>query len=294
MAAPLEKRMVPCAVCGGTAHELLYPDELGDRIPPVDYNFSRETRATFAIVRCTTCGMIFTNPMPRLEQAYHDTVDQQYLQSVPQRVRTAERAVERLLRYAPAGGRLLDIGCSTGVFLDAASKHFRVEGIELSHWAREIARQKHTVHDTPLPALDLPGTFDVITLFGVIEHLEDPDADLAAISRALKPGGILAIYTGDVDAWLPRVLGKRWWWYQGMHVQYFSRRTCARLLDKHGIDVAGVENYSVYFQMFSLGVSLQRYPLGGLVSRMLAASPWRNSMVELRLSGEMMMYGRRR
>ena len=74
-------------------------------------------------------------------------------------------------------------------------------------------------------------------LIGVIEHFEDPVRELRLIHRVLKPGGLFVIYTGDVDAWLPRLLGKKWWWYPGMHVFYFSLNTSKAMLDKCGFKV---------------------------------------------------------
>lgn len=285
-------RLVPCTVCGGEAHQPLYADELQGRAPPVDYDFSAETRKTFAIVRCRGCGHVFTNPMPSLHGVYEETVDQVYVASEPQRRRTAQSALRAIRAHAP-GGRLLDVGCATGVFLDEAAAFFDVEGIELSEWAATRAARRHTVHRTPLAEFEPREPFDVVTLFGVIEHFDDPHAEIAAAARLLAPGGLIVVYTGDVAAWLPRLMGKRWWWFQGMHLHYFSRRTLSRLLRRCGFEVVAHQTYEVNFQLFSLAKSLSRYSLGRLAAPLLGLRPIRDLMVPLRLSGEMLLLARR-
>ncbi|HVP12325.1 MAG TPA: class I SAM-dependent methyltransferase [Phycisphaerae bacterium] len=289
----IPKRQVPCNLCGSERFAILYPDELGDEAPSVDYNFSRQTRKTFQIVRCDSCGLIFTNPMPSLESVYTETRDETYLRSRAQRLRTAEHVVDLIRRFRP-GGTLLDVGCATGVLLDAASRHFAVEGIELSRWAREEASSRHKVYDRPLADLDLDKQYDVVTLMGVIEHFEDPTREIQAINRVLKPGGLFVLYTGDAEAWLSRLLGKKWWWYQGMHLFYFSRRTCQALLQKCGFTTIRVTTHRTYFQLFSLAVSMRRYWIGSVIEPVMKLPGLRDIMVPLQLSGEMLMFAEKR
>lgn len=291
----IEKTWIPCNLCGGSQFTLLFEDELGDSLPPVDYNFRPETRKTFAIVRCTNCGLIFTNPMPDLHSAYQDVVDPVYLASEKQRHETARHVLRTIRSLAPEGrGRLLDVGCNTGLFLDEAASFFDVEGVELSQWAAEEAAKRHKVHVLPISELDIKAQFDVVTLFGVIEHFDDPMRELQSIARVIKPGGLFVIYTGDVSAWLPRLLGKRWWWYQGMHLFYFSFKTLREMLGRAGFDVIERDNQVVYFQLFSLANSLGRYALGRLLRPILNMPILKDRMISLKLSGEMLVFCRRR
>jgi SAM-dependent methyltransferase len=290
----IEKTWVPCNLCGGNQFKLLFKDELGEDLPKVDYDFRPETRKTFAIVRCLGCGLVFTNPMPDLHDAYQNVIDPIYLASEKQRRETARNVLRRIRHHAPKGGRLLDVGCNTGIFLDEAAKSFEVEGVELSQWAAAEALKRHTVHMVPISELEVPTLFDVVTLFGVIEHFDNPMQELQAIARVLKPGGLFVVYTGDVEAWLPRILGKRWWWFQGMHLFYFSYRTLCMMLKRAGFDVVESANYVVYFQLFSLGKSLKRYALGRLFEPILNLPLLRNRIIGLKLSGEMLTFSRRR
>jgi SAM-dependent methyltransferase len=224
MSTRIGKRLVSCSVCGAQTHSVLYEDELGDDRPPVDYNFSRDTQKTFQIVKCNECGFVYTNPMPMLSGSYVENVDAVYMASTRQRRATARASLKRIVKLKPAG-TLLDVGCAAGLFLDEAAAFYQVEGLELSTWAADLAAAHHPVHRQPLSQLDLHDRFDVITLWGVIEHFEQPRIEMEAVFKALKPGGLVVIYTGDVEAWLPRLLKRRWWWFMGMHLSYFSQRT---------------------------------------------------------------------
>lgn len=289
----VDKNRINCNLCGSDRHDLIYPDELGDQIAATGYDFSERTRRTYAIVRCSSCGLVFCDPMPSLSAAYVNQVDSTYLRSEAQRQITAKRSVAALRRFVP-GGRLLDIGCATGIFLDAASAYFSVEGIELSRWAAEIAGRKHLVHTCPLAKFPQQAEYDVATLWGVIEHFEDPIAELRAIHRLLNPGGLIVIYTGDIDSWLPRLLGKKWWWFQGMHIYYFSLKSLTKMLERVGFEVVFNDLLTVDFQLFSLGISLRRYRIGGLLAPLLNIPLLRNICIPLRLSGEMVVYARKK
>lgn len=288
----IEKSEIPCNVCDSKEFNVIFEDELGITLPPINYNFTPETRKTFRIVKCTSCDFIFTNPMPALSNAYHDSIDEAYLESSSQRLITAKKSMKHIYQFKNSG-TLLDIGCAIGLFLDAAKEKFEVQGLELSRWAADIASKRHFVYSKPLSQLNLVEKFDVITLWGVIEHFENARMELEAIFTALKPGGVVVIYTGDVEAWLPRLLGKKWWWYQGMHLLYFSRRTLTLLLKRIGFEVIQNRNHTLYFQLFSLARSLNRYRVGRLFFSLFNLPFIKNIMIPLTLSGEMILVARK-
>lgn len=288
-----------CPVCGEQSARIAFADELGDVPPTVDYNFSPETRRTLQIVECVGCKHQFVHPLPRLDNLYEENVDPVYLKSEPQRRKSARdwTAIVNYyyeLYFPKSDGRtLLDIGCATGVFLDAASSCFTVEGIELSRWAADLAATRHRVHRMQLSQLGLSRNFDVATLWGVIEHLQSPGTELRAIHQNLMDSGLLFVYTGNRLAWLPRLLGKRWWWYQGMHIQYFSRSTLTRLLNSCGFSVVGERRLPIYFSLASLGQSLNRYQILKPIVWLLQSIPASNLLIKLSLSGEMLIVARK-
>jgi len=231
--------------------------------------------------------------MPNLLDDYVATEDKVYLASREQRIHTARKSVVTIRKYIPAHSRLLDVGCAAGFFLDVAANEFEVEGLELSQWAADHASKNHTVHRKPLSQLNFTEHFDVITMFGVIEHFSNPAEEIAAAQRALKPGGYLFIYTGDVSSLTARVLRKQWWWYQGMHLQYFSQKSLDLLLKRHGFEIVDHRLYPVYFSLQSLAHSLARYPITRPFQSLLSTKPLRRIHIKLVISGEMLAVSRK-
>lgn len=286
---PINKRDVTCNICGCGKYTILFKDELKDSAPKLDYNFTEDTRKTYRIVRCDSCNLIYTNPMPHISSLYEDIVDEVYLESREQRKRTAEKYIQEIRKFKQHGD-LLDIGCSVGILLDIAVKYFNVEGIEMSGWAYSEAIKRHKIYNRPLSELCLQKRYDVVTLFGVIEHFEDPKKEMTSIYNILKPDGLVVIYTGNVDAWFPRLLGKKWWWFQGMHIFYFSKKTCRLLLERCGFDTAMVKTPIAFFQLFSLAIAFRRYKFGKILQPILNFPFVRKLMIPLKLSGEMLLF----
>ncbi|WP_236069338.1 class I SAM-dependent methyltransferase [Citreicoccus inhibens] len=197
---------------------------------------------------CEDCGMLFQWPMrsaQALLQAYQDVEDPLYVAEKDNRYRTFRRVLKEL---GPADSRsLLDVGAYCGYFLDVAREGgFRPEGLELSRWAAGHARQLgFTVHGVPLQELaSRGGTYDVVTLWDVVEHFADPREELAAAFQLVRPGGRVYLSTIDVGSLVARMLGGQWPWLMDMHLFYFARRTLAMLLEEVGFRVTDVRTYT--------------------------------------------------
>ena len=142
-------------------------------------------------------------------------------------------------------GTCLEIGCAYGYFLDEARQRgWQVRGVEPSAHAAREARSRFGLEVseqqfTELPAE--PGSLDAVVLWDVIEHLPNPRETLEAAWAWLRPGGLVAISTGDVDSLSARLHGRDWslmtppW-----HQFYFSRQTMRRMLREVGFDVVRV------------------------------------------------------
>lgn len=283
--SPLSK----CPVCDSKAWNKVYEDELGSTPPTVDYRFSPQTRKTYQVVECCVCTHRYVHPQPKLDGLYEANQDPTYLSSIRQRRRSAQEWVQIVEAFNIEAVSLLDIGCATGVFLDEAAKRYTVEGIELSHWAADVASRSHIVHRKPVSEAQLRSTFDIATLWGVIEHLECPKRELTAINAVLNDYGTLFIYTGNRSALIPRILGKRWWWYQGMHIQYFSDATLSRILAECGFRVIAKRNLPIYFSVRSLGQSLNRYKFAKPLVWLMQRLPTERLLIRVKVSGEMLI-----
>lgn len=240
---------IPCNLCGANDARLLFPNTLADDLRSGSVERYRCTSSGYgrhhAIVRCNRCGLVYASPRggdEAIRQSYEAVVDELYVQERRGRVLTFERNFRPLLALVsePAHPRLLDVGCYAGVFLEIATRHgWDAWGLEPSLWAAEQARQRglRVVTGTLASAGFAPASFDVVTLWDVIEHLTDPKSDLQRVNHLLRPGGIVCIHTIDIGSLMPRLLGPHWPWLMEMHLYYFSRRTLAALLQATGFQV---------------------------------------------------------
>ncbi len=257
---------VPCALCGSDRRAPVYP-ATKDPAPrgPDELACATAPLARYdAVVRCLACGLRYTSPRPSdadLAAGYAAVADQEFLGERHARELTYARLLRSLDRSAArhragdpvpfpprrrgAGLRLLDAGCAMGFFLNQArADGWEVEGIDPSRWAAEYARREFglTVHNAPLDRVDLqPASFDVVTLWDVVEHLPHPVRDLAHLAKALKPGGLFALSTHSIGSLSARLLGPRYPFLMAMHVTHFNRRTIRMLFERAGLRMFRME-----------------------------------------------------
>lgn len=142
-------------------------------------------------------------------------------------------------------GRLLDIGCGIGLFVEvAAQRGWDAWGLDINEhavaWAQDnLSEQVQAGTLADLDAED--GSFDCITMFDVIEHVADPRVELQAAWRALRPGGMLVVLTPDAGAIASRALGSHWLEMKRApeHLQFFSVEGLATLLRHSGFTPLG-------------------------------------------------------
>ncbi|MBS1227015.1 MAG: methyltransferase family protein [Proteobacteria bacterium] len=283
------KHHIPCPICGSADCHELYPDTLGDRLPDFDYDFSPSHRQSFRTVRCEHCGHGYSSPLPAdLYANYVDVEDKEYMRNREQRRMTAVKVLSVIRRFKP-GGALLDVGCATGDFLDVARESYDAEGLELSKWAADVA-SRTGAHIYRQRLSDMPENerYDVVTLWGVIEHFETPQVEIAGINRLLKYGGLLCLWTGDLDSWVARFLGKRWWYVQGQHIQMFTMHSLEKLMQENGFVKKEMSRYPYVMSLRSIAKSLSRYKaIGTLASLLLDNSLLGDVRITLKLPGEM-------
>jgi len=261
---------VACNLCGSDDTELLYPAPPSRKGGSKGITAYRCTSTPYGwhhpIQRCRQCGLVYANPRPdevELRRAYQEVVDPLYLQEEMGRLLTFRRhmrAVEDVVGPFQGGRRLLDVGCYTGLFLQAARERgWEAWGADICRWAVEEARRRGlTVLEGTVKEVSLPEeSFDVVTFWDVAEHLADPRATFAEAWRILKPGGWIAVQTMDIESWPSRLLGPRWPWLMEMHLYYFSPHTLARLLRQVGFVPVETAHLGRYLRLRYLASRLE-------------------------------------
>jgi SAM-dependent methyltransferase len=239
---------VNCNLCGRDDYTVRFPATTDTADPRVDaFRCTHSGYGSHArIVQCRHCGLVYANPRWSPDvvlDAYAAVEDQTYVEERHGRELTFRHHLKRMERVTgpPAGRALLDVGAYIGVFVEvAAAAGWAARGVEPSGWAAaEAQRRGLDVQVGTLATADLtPESFDVITMWDVIEHMVDPAAELDRARRLLRPGGWLVVHTMDIDAPIARLMGDRWPWLMDMHIYYFSGHTLGQMLTEHGYEVA--------------------------------------------------------
>ena len=208
------------------------------------------------LCRCGTCGLVQVRAFPAPHEL-HEIYGEGYFQSENSAemgytdyaadrdliVRTAHRRLKSIERVAPAKGRLLDVGCALGFFLLAAEKGgWDVAGVDISAHAAGYARETLGL-DARAGMLEDTGfeerSFDVLTMWDVVEHVPSPVETLRICAGLLKDGGLVALSTPDIGSRVARLTKARWMGFKlaEEHLYYFSRKTMALALEQAGFEV---------------------------------------------------------
>ena len=228
------------------------------------------------LVRCGGCGFVFRN-LPHIQEQVQEEFDDRYQRPDDERqIQERRRSLYRgfLARYPPASGRnrLLDVGCGTGQFLLLAQAGgWDVVGIEIARAGVEAARRSGlTVHLGSLTTLGLPeSSFDLVTLWNVLDFLPDPVEQARAAHRILAPGGVLVVRVVNLTphAALYRASRLIRWWPRlaaFLARQYFfSPVSFSAWTLRHTLERAGFERIEVVNSLPTRGDPYRTLPRGG-------------------------------
>lgn len=247
---------VSCNLCKTENAKLLFPVK--------DINQRQE--GIFSIVQCNSCGLVYLNPRPTKEEIskfypndYYISQDKQSKLSVPA-LGGAIGRFRKILKYKK-GGKILDIGCKRGDYLVEFERHgWEIYGLELSSLAAQYAREKYgfdvitgDLLDTNLP----DRKFDVVSLWGVLEHLRYPFETLEEVRRIIKDDGLLVIYVPNFDSFQARIFRDNWFHLDApRHLFHFSPSTIKTLLKKTGFRIESITHFHFFPNYVGLRVSL--------------------------------------
>ncbi len=256
----------------------------GTRFSPEGHR--RWTKDGYAIVRCPSCTLLFRRDLPtqaELDEIYGidyfkgDATG--YLDYVADE--EVHRAVARrrldTLEGAGARGRLLDVGAAAGFFVaEARARGWDATGIDVSEpmveWGTDRLQAplvRGTLAESSLPA----GSLDALTMWDYIEHSLDPAADLLRAHELLRPGGVLALSTGDAASAVARLQGRRWHLLTPRHHNFFfTAATLSDLLARSGFELVSLDHrgsrYPLRYLAHKLGTLATSRRLERLVGRL--------------------------
>jgi 2-polyprenyl-3-methyl-5-hydroxy-6-metoxy-1,4-benzoquinol methylase len=206
-------------------------------------------------ISCNGCGMVSLEPTSKdnLDEYYSGKYRQKHSPVVGKDLSSREHydlvfpfqknKVEMLKQYFHKDMSLLEIGSSSGSFLDAVAPYVKeVFGLELNSQDVDFirSRRKTTIYEVPLSEAAIKdNSLDVVVLFEVLEHVPDPNSMLNEIRRILKPNGIVVIEVPNHDdallQWFENK-GYRDFYYRVPHLYYFNKTSLLRLADQCGFD----------------------------------------------------------
>jgi 2-polyprenyl-3-methyl-5-hydroxy-6-metoxy-1,4-benzoquinol methylase len=224
----------------------------------------------FHYLRCDRCGLVRLDPRPSPEEmaryypqeyeAFQDRRENWFFRLGRQWLWS--RRVRAVLRHMPSPGQVLDVGCATGEFLEAMQRRgWAVAGIEPDPPAARQAQQRlgnAAVQVAPFEEASLPeGSYDLATLWDVLEHLPDPPAALGRLALALRPGGVLALGVPNLDSWDARLFGPSWiGWDAPRHLYLFPDPLLRTMLAAAGLPVFATRCFYGDYGAFILSLDL--------------------------------------
>lgn len=268
------ERARPCPVCGSADESRVFAAP--------NYDLAQLGRHAFAsrklpeymhyrLVQCPTCDLVYASPVPSAEglaQAYDeaafDSGDEARCAA-----RTYGRLLGPILRRLPDRATAIDVGTGDGAFLEelAAAGFETVIGVEPSAAPIAAARPhvrpwiRHaTFRESDFPA----AAASLVACFQTLEHLPDPAAFCRSALRLLKPGGAVVFVGHDYRAAVNRLMGRRSPIFDIEHLQLFSRRSMAEMLQRSGfadVQVRPITN------RYPLHYWLKLAPLPGFLKR---------------------------
>lgn len=263
-----------CPNCGSSATQRIFPPDRNKR---------------WYLSRCNECRQHFTDPPPTLEDIvgfYGDGYHEELL--TVEHTRAAfgakfESYIDWIAPHLRAGGRTLDIGCSTGLFPGLLKEHgFAAEGLELNSTTAKFARETFGIPVTSQPfetAEYTPASFSLVSMTDVLEHSLSPIVTLERVHSILEDGGHALITFPDIWSLeskyfhtVARLSGRDWLWqncHVPLHTWEFTRPTAEALFRRTGFRVTAFRRSHLVLEE-KRGVRLK---LLYLPSRMLNLPP---------------------
>ena len=235
-----------------------------------DFSVSQEI---FELLHDEALDMLITHPQPSLDVLgkYYESAD--YISHTDSKRSLFEKAyhfiknialkkkLNLINSYHPAKGLILDIGAGTGEFLSVAQNDgWDTIGVEPSDKAKTIAKSKGVSFVEKTSELD-SHTFDVITMWHVLEHVPNLDEQIKELKRLLKPKGTLIVAVPNFKSFDAKYYGNFWAAYDvPIHFWHFSKTAIQKLFEKEKMKLENV--LPMKFDSFYVSLLSEKYKTG--------------------------------
>jgi 2-polyprenyl-3-methyl-5-hydroxy-6-metoxy-1,4-benzoquinol methylase len=235
-----------------------------------DYSVSQET---FDLYQDEALDMLITHPQPSLDVLgkYYESAD--YISHTDSKRSLFEKAyhfvknialknkLNLINSYQPSKGLILDIGAGTGDFLSVAKNDgWKTVGVEPSDKAKAIAKNKGVSFVEKTSELE-DNTFDVISMWHVLEHVPNLDEQIKELKRLLKPSGTLIVAVPNFKSFDAKHYGHFWAAYDvPIHFWHFSKTAIQKLFEKENMKLEKV--LPMKFDSFYVSLLSEKYKTG--------------------------------
>lgn len=237
-----------------------------------DHFLSKED---FKLSQCKSCGFVFTNPRPQANDLAKYYLSEDYFSHSKKKkgiITVLYEAVKKyslgkkfhLINHHKKPGDILDIGCGTGEFLYyMKNKGWKTLGIEPAEKPRNFAIENYQLDIKPEEEIKqiVPKTFDLITMWHVLEHIPDLNQRIEQIYSILKDDGILIIAIPNYLS-LDALYYKNFWagFDVPRHLYHFSPATISKILSKHHFVIT--DTFPMKFDSFYVSLLSEKYKTG--------------------------------
>ena len=240
-----------CPVCGSQNFLIVYRAESHHR---------RDIRPAVSIARCKECSVVFLADAEHYYQSdlysYYQGFSGRTIEDLtsPLTLASYDRVLNKLSTLTRVNS-ILDVGCGKGEFVWAARNNgYSIKGIELSQEAVSLARTLGLpVEKQSLFSQELDNSsWNVTTMFEVIEHVDQPVLMIQRVTDLLAPGGILYLTTPNYFSLDRLLLGSKWNVFHPEHILYFSTKGLVRLVAQYEprLQLMSVESRNISPQLF--------------------------------------------
>lgn len=196
------------------------------------------------IVECQSCGFTFIPPFYRRKIDYTNYKDDKVIKQLAKSDLWIKYQ-RNLLRYSLIGkykknGSIYDIGCGFGHFIYTGKKlGYDVSGLEMNKTSVDYMKREFNIDVDfgDFIKIEKSRKYDIVTMWDVLEHIDNADLVIKKIGDILKPDGIIVFQVPQYKSFFSTLLKGKWWAMGLDHVTYFTPKTAEKLLNKYGFHI---------------------------------------------------------